>query len=111
MINDQIGRVGILNRLQRLNKATRQIKTNENGILVANYKISPLALQQQFEQVNEMVTLSMVEDPQQQIENYNNEVDELVIQLLQVKDDIAYQDLIIELVTLYPQFKGVFNNE
>lgn len=108
MINDQCGRVGILNRLQLINKAHRTITTNDNGILIANYKTSPVALQEVYEQVNEIVSLSMVDNAEEQLQQYNDEIDNLASQLLALKSDIGYQDVIQDFINTYPQFRELF---
>lgn len=110
MINNKQGRIGVLQRLQQINKLTRTITTNDNSILIATYKTDPLLLQQQIEQVAEIVGLSKLSNEQAEAElkQYTDEVDNLASQLLVMKDDIGYQGLIIEFVTLYPQYKGLF---
>lgn len=104
---NNVGRVGVMDRLVRLNKAHRTLTTNEYGLLIANYKTSPTALQEQLEQVNTIVALSMV-GGKEELEVYRDDVDQLAAQLLAHKDDIAYQDMIIELVSLYPYLKELF---
>lgn len=107
-MNNQLGRIGVMTRLQRLNRAHRTLTTDDNGLLIAEYKTSPVALQEQWEDLNTLIAMSMMDSPEQQLQTYQNEVDDLATNLLSMKDDLDYQEIIIEFVSTYPQYRELF---
>jgi hypothetical protein len=48
------------------------------------------------------------EQKEEELKKYTDEVETMAINLASLQSDIAYQGLIVDFVTLYPQYKGLF---